>query len=93
MILFIVNGIARLREDYKNPKDVKYYAILDASAQDVEYGHGQGKSPSPKFQIEVPITKVGYDKLKENLEKSKAESPVLRVKGQLELILGSESFA
>ena len=90
-----VSGTIRLKEVYKNPKDVRYYRILDGLIEDVDYKSTikQGKTPAPKIQGEIPITEEEYNHLKEELKNSTAESPVLRVKGKLEIILDSESYA
>ena len=98
MVEINIKGITQLREDYKNPNEVRYYAVLDGCFESEKYREIKPTSkftkiPAPKFKAEIPITKEEYNNLKEQLKNSKAESPVLRVKGKLEIILDSESYA
>ncbi|MFA5992114.1 MAG: hypothetical protein WC796_00225 [Candidatus Pacearchaeota archaeon] len=84
-----ISGRARLREDFSNPKNVRYYAVLDVYADEER----QASMPTPNFIVEVLLAKSTYDKLRKDLEESQAQSPVLRLKGELEIVLDSESFA
>ncbi len=78
-----ISGTASLKELYRNPKDRIYYAVLSATVE----AEGADKYVSPKLNIEFPITEEHYNLLRKKLDESKAEVPVLRVKGNLELVL------
>lgn len=80
-----INGTVKLREDYKNSRDILYYAVLEADMGEIGCNFTM-----PRVKIEIPITRVTYNQLKEDLKQSQAESPVLRVNERLEIILGSE---
>lgn len=77
-----VTGNVKLREDYTNPNNIKYYAIVEGtfvSTRDYD---------PPKVEIAVPITDYQYEILKKNLNSSDHECPQLKVEGDLEIILG-----
>ena len=84
-LIIKIGGTASLKEVYENPKDRKYYAILSMTAE----VRGADKYVQPKIDIEVPITVEQYWGLKRELSESKAEKPVLCIRGNLELILDS----
>ena len=80
-----ISGTVSLKEVYKNPKDKMYYAVLSATAE----AEKADNYVQPKVSLEVPITSEHYEELRKKLSESKAEEPILRVNGNLELILDS----
>mgnify|MGYP001563704270 CR=1 FL=1 len=76
-----LSGIVSLREDYDNPKNKKYYAVLSVTikADDIDDYTPQ------KANFEVSITAEHYNFLRKKFAESNAEEPVLRI--NLELIL------
>ena len=85
-----ISGTASLKEVYKDPKNVIYYAVISATA----YAPSSLKIlPQNLVDVEIPLTAEQYSRLKKELSESTAEQPILRVKGNLEIILGYVSFA
>lgn len=80
-----ISGIVSLKEVYTHPKNRCYYAVLSATAE----VKGTNRYFPPKVNLDVPITAEQYEELGKKLSESKAEKPVLRVSGELELILDS----
>jgi len=80
-----IYGTASLQEIYNDENDLRYYIILSASVK----AEGKIKFFPAELKIEVPIIQESYDSLRKALSESTAEKPVLRVSGDLELILGS----
>ena len=93
MVDIKVGGTVRLKEDYESPNKVRYYAVLDVYLEDQKYKENRPTSripeiPAPNLQVEVPITEYEYGNLKEGLRNSNDRSPVLRVRGNLEITIG-----
>jgi|SRR3989344_1857827 len=84
-LIIKISGTASLKELYQNPMNRMYYAVVSATAEAEE----AGKYTPTKIDIEVPITAAQYEKLKKELSESDAEESILRVSGNLELILDS----
>ena len=83
-----VYGTVALKEIYKNKEDRMYFAVISAA---FEVPTGEIKI-FPKIDIDVPITISQYEFLKKELASSKAERPILRVNGDLELSVNSVCF-
>lgn len=77
----IVGGSVTLREDYVNEKKSEYYAVFKGHLE------VEGFPNVPNSEIPIPITRKQYLELKRQLATSDAESPVLRVKGGLDIIV------
>lgn len=84
-----ITGTASLKEVYQDPKDKRHYAVLSTTTQ----AEGVESYAPTEVKFEVPITAEQHRRLKYQLEQSEAEKPVLRVNGDLELILGSISIS
>lgn len=79
---FTFNGGITLREDFKSPSNVRYYAVLDGFIT-------PATTPSSRDYIRiqnlaVPITEEKYKELKKELQDSDSKSPFLRFEGELE---------
>ena len=79
-------GSVTLREEYIS-KQRWCYAVVSLSAQ----ADGTPSCVSNR-ELTIPISGADYDALKKRMLESKAEEPVLRVAGNLELILDSKSL-
>ena len=80
-----VDGTVELLEVYRNEKDKTYSARLDITV------HSE-KSIYSELKIDVRISEKQYSRLRKEISKSVAERPILRLKGDLELIIGSVCF-
>jgi hypothetical protein len=76
-----VNGICSLEKVYINQKSKIYCLSLSASFETNKKGYHE------KINIKIPIKEENYKELKKQISESNAEEPILRVKGNLELIL------
>jgi hypothetical protein len=90
-----VVGEAELVEVYKTPrktdkgrpKGVGYFARLKISLS----GNPRGNMPK-EAELDVPIVQNQYSYLRQCLELSQAECPILRVKGDLSLVVDACHF-
>ena len=73
-------GIAALREDFRNPKEKRYFLVLSGSLKSVDM-----LMPSKLEDFRVEISQSTYEEYKKQLTDSKAEVPLLRFSGNLEL--------
>lgn len=83
------SGTAVLRCNYKNEKENSYFLVLNGEFN-VDYVSNLPRSEINDFAI--PISKEQYLNLIDGLQTSRAESPVIRVSGDLEVKLSSNSY-
>lgn len=85
------NGAAILRVNYKNEREKSYFLVLNGRLKAAGYS---GNIPDPEIKdFAAPISKEQYLGLMDRLQTSKAESPVIRISGNLEVKVGAESLA
>jgi hypothetical protein len=82
----IVKGTITLREEYTHAKNIDYFAIFKGN---LRFNYPNLIFSSPEVEIPIRIGKHDYDELKQQLDSSDAEEPMISVEGDLELILTS----
>lgn len=85
-----LSGIGFLREDYKNKGETKYYLVLGGRL----LAEGVDRFPAPELkEIAIPLSIEQYTALHLQLQDNRAQSPVIRIKGSLDVTVDVESFA
>ena len=83
------SGTAALRCNYKNERENSYFLVLSGRFN-VDF---VSNIPRPEINdFAIPISKQQYLDLIDGLQTSRAERPVIRVFGDLEVKLSSESY-
>ena len=86
------SGTAALRCDYKNEKENSYFLVLSGRFN-ADYASKIPRLPRQEINdFAIPISKEQYLNLIDGLQTSRAESPVIRVSGDLEVKLSSNSY-
>lgn len=80
-----ISGTAATLKIHKTPGYERHYVVVSATAK----AEGMDNYDTPDIHLEVPISEEQYYSLRKKLDESKAEEPILRVNGKLELTLDS----
>jgi hypothetical protein len=86
-----MSGTGFLREDYKNKRETRYYLVLSGR---LLAGGVDSRLPAPELkEVAIPISEKQYTDLQTRLQGNHSQSPVIRIKGSLDVTIDRESFA